>query len=149
MMKKQIVAIQDVYVPVQRRQTLDRQKVEALAESMLAKGQEAPIRARQMANVLSGLRVCIAWRPVRHSERQRSPFTWCKPVNTRCAKREVQRDGACYFRGLRAPGEFRSGSSRAFHSDRSERPTTIVSSNWVKPERDSFVGACSSGASQS
>ena len=46
MMKKQIVAIQDVYVPVQRRQTLDRQKVEALAESMLAKGQEAPILVR-------------------------------------------------------------------------------------------------------
>ncbi len=46
MMKKQIVAIRDVYVPVQRRQTLDQQKVEALAESMLSKGQEAPILVR-------------------------------------------------------------------------------------------------------
>ena len=46
MMKKQIVAIQDVDVPVQRRQTLDPQKVEALAESMLVKGQEAPILVR-------------------------------------------------------------------------------------------------------
>lgn len=46
MMKKQIVSIQDVYVPVQRRQILDRQKVEALAESMLAKGQEVPIVVR-------------------------------------------------------------------------------------------------------
>ncbi|NBJ13924.1 ParB N-terminal domain-containing protein [Microvirga arsenatis] len=45
-MKKQIVAVEDVYVPVQRRQTLDPQKVQALAESMLAKGQEAPILVR-------------------------------------------------------------------------------------------------------
>jgi sulfiredoxin len=30
-------------VPVKRRQTLDRQKVEALAESMMEKGQEAPV----------------------------------------------------------------------------------------------------------
>jgi ParB-like chromosome segregation protein Spo0J len=42
-MKKQILAIKDVYVPVKRRQTLDRQKVETLAESMMEKGQEAPI----------------------------------------------------------------------------------------------------------
>ncbi len=46
MVKKQIAAIQDVYVPVQRRQTLDQQKVEALAESILARGQEAPILVR-------------------------------------------------------------------------------------------------------
>ena len=45
-LKRQIVAIQDVYVPVKRRQTLDTKKVAALAESMLAKGQEAPILVR-------------------------------------------------------------------------------------------------------
>ena len=45
-MKKQMIAIQDVYVPVQRRQTLDLKKVEALAESMMEKGQEAPILVR-------------------------------------------------------------------------------------------------------
>lgn len=45
-MKKQILAIQDVYVPVKRRQTLDPKKVEALAESMMARGQDAPILAR-------------------------------------------------------------------------------------------------------
>jgi sulfiredoxin len=45
-MKKQILAIEDIYVPVKRRQTLDRQKVETLAESMMEKGQEAPILVR-------------------------------------------------------------------------------------------------------
>jgi sulfiredoxin len=45
-LKKQTLAIQDVYVPVKRRQTLDLQKVEALAESMMEKGQEAPILVR-------------------------------------------------------------------------------------------------------
>ncbi|MDF2969797.1 MAG: chromosome partitioning protein ParB [Microvirga sp.] len=38
-LKRQMLAIQDVYVPVKRRQTLDPQKVATLAESMLAKGQ--------------------------------------------------------------------------------------------------------------
>jgi ParB-like chromosome segregation protein Spo0J len=45
-LKRQILAIQDIYVPVKRRQTLDPQKVETLAESMLAKGQETPILVR-------------------------------------------------------------------------------------------------------
>jgi predicted DNA-binding WGR domain protein len=45
-LKKQILAIQDIYVTVKRRQTLDPQKVEALAESMMEKGQEAPIIVR-------------------------------------------------------------------------------------------------------
>ncbi len=45
-MKRQILAIQDVYVPVKRRQTLDPQKVEAIAESMMEKGQEVPILVR-------------------------------------------------------------------------------------------------------
>jgi ParB-like chromosome segregation protein Spo0J len=44
--KRQVLAIQDVYVPVKRRQTLDPHKVDALAESILAKGQEAPILMR-------------------------------------------------------------------------------------------------------
>jgi sulfiredoxin len=46
MLKRQTVAVQDVYVPVKRRQTLDPKKVEALAESILAKGLDAPILVR-------------------------------------------------------------------------------------------------------
>jgi sulfiredoxin len=45
-MKKQILAIQDIYVPVKRRQTLDLMKVEALAESIMDKGQDVPILVR-------------------------------------------------------------------------------------------------------
>jgi sulfiredoxin len=46
MLKKKAVAIADVYVPVKRRQTLDPQKVEILAESTLARGQDSPILVR-------------------------------------------------------------------------------------------------------
>ncbi len=46
MLKRQTLPIQDIYVPVKRRQTLDPKKVEALAESMLARGQEAPVLVR-------------------------------------------------------------------------------------------------------
>jgi ParB-like chromosome segregation protein Spo0J len=45
-LRRQMLAIQDVYVPVKRRQTLDTKKVAALAESMLAQGQDAPILVR-------------------------------------------------------------------------------------------------------
>ena len=46
MLKAQTLAIEKVYVPAKRRQTLDLRKVEALAESILARGQEAPILVR-------------------------------------------------------------------------------------------------------
>jgi len=41
------VAIADIYVPVRLRETLDQQKVAALAESILENGQQVPIRVRQ------------------------------------------------------------------------------------------------------
>jgi sulfiredoxin len=50
MLKRQTVDIQDIYVPVKRRQTMDPKKVEALAESILAKGQEAPVVVRADGN---------------------------------------------------------------------------------------------------
>ena len=46
MMKRQILPIADVYVPVRRRHTLDPHKVAALAESIMEKGQQAPILVR-------------------------------------------------------------------------------------------------------
>jgi sulfiredoxin len=45
-LKKHTLAIASIYVPVKRRQTLDPKKVEAIAESMLVVGQEAPILVR-------------------------------------------------------------------------------------------------------
>jgi len=47
MMKISLVPIDNVYVPVKRRATLDPQKVEALAESIMESGQEAPILVRR------------------------------------------------------------------------------------------------------
>jgi ParB-like chromosome segregation protein Spo0J len=43
---KRPVAIDAIYVPVKRRQTLDSQKVATLAESILARGQDTPILVR-------------------------------------------------------------------------------------------------------
>ena len=42
MLKKKAVVIEDIYVPVKRRQTLDLQKVETMAESILTRGQDSP-----------------------------------------------------------------------------------------------------------
>lgn len=41
------LAIDDIYVPVKRRQTLDDARVQALAESILENGQQTPIWVRR------------------------------------------------------------------------------------------------------
>ena len=46
MMKRETVAIADIYVPVKRRATLDQKRVDEIATSMLDKGQQAPILVR-------------------------------------------------------------------------------------------------------
>ena len=47
MLQRLTLAIESIYVPVKRRQTLDPRKVQILAESMLAHGQEVPILVRE------------------------------------------------------------------------------------------------------
>jgi sulfiredoxin len=46
MMKRETLAISDIYVPVKRRVTLDRKRVDEIAASMLDKGQQTPILVR-------------------------------------------------------------------------------------------------------
>ncbi|MEQ8194451.1 MAG: ParB N-terminal domain-containing protein [Rhodospirillales bacterium] len=45
-MKDEIFTIEDIYIPVKRRKTLDPEKVAALAESILEEGQRTPIQVR-------------------------------------------------------------------------------------------------------
>ena len=47
MMKRQVLPIASIYVPVKRRATLDPAKVQTLAESILEAGQSTPILVRQ------------------------------------------------------------------------------------------------------
>ena len=47
MMKRQTLAIADIYVPVKRRTDLEPAKVQEIAESMLQAGQQTPILVRQ------------------------------------------------------------------------------------------------------
>ena len=46
MMKRETLAIADIYVPVKRRATLDRKRVNEIAASILEKGQQTPILVR-------------------------------------------------------------------------------------------------------
>ena len=41
------VAVEDVYIPVKRKKTLDPNKVDAIAMSMIDEGQKTPIQVRQ------------------------------------------------------------------------------------------------------
>ena len=45
MMKRETIPIADVYVPIKRRATLERKRVDELAASILDKGLLAPIKA--------------------------------------------------------------------------------------------------------
>jgi ParB-like chromosome segregation protein Spo0J len=46
MMKRENFAIEAIYVPVKRRNTLDPKRVEQIAQSMLVNGQTTPILVR-------------------------------------------------------------------------------------------------------
>ncbi len=45
-MKDQIFRVEDIYVPIERRKTLDPSTVNMIAESMLEEGQRTPIMVR-------------------------------------------------------------------------------------------------------
>lgn len=45
-MKDLVFRIDEIYVPTARRKTVDREKVAAIAESMLEEGQKTPIMVR-------------------------------------------------------------------------------------------------------
>ena len=46
-MKPVVVALAEIYVPTKLRGTLDAAKVQALAESIIERGQETPIQLRR------------------------------------------------------------------------------------------------------
>jgi ParB/RepB/Spo0J family partition protein len=46
MLKDVAVKLEDIYVPMKHRKTLDPDKVEAIAESILEDGQRTPIQVR-------------------------------------------------------------------------------------------------------
>ena len=46
MMKRETLAIADIYVPVKRSATLDQKRVNEIAASILEKGQQTPILVR-------------------------------------------------------------------------------------------------------
>jgi ParB-like chromosome segregation protein Spo0J len=50
MMKAQTLSLASIYVPTKRRATLDVNKVQAVAESIMENGQKAPILVRQDGN---------------------------------------------------------------------------------------------------
>ena len=47
MMKRETFPVANIYVPTARRKTLDPKRVETIAESMLADGQQTPILVRE------------------------------------------------------------------------------------------------------
>ena len=47
MLKREIFAVADIYVPVKRRATLEQERVDEIAASMLDNGQQTPILVRQ------------------------------------------------------------------------------------------------------
>ncbi len=47
MLKSTALSVEEIYVPVKLRKTLDPEKVEAIAESILEDGQRTPIQVRR------------------------------------------------------------------------------------------------------
>jgi hypothetical protein len=79
-LKRQMLAIQDVDVPVKRRQTLEPKKVEALAESIWQRVRKRPFSCGRTANSSCWLRGCIVSKLAAHSARPPFLFIWFRPV---------------------------------------------------------------------
>ncbi len=47
MLKSEFVKLEDIYIPAKRRNALEPEKVEELAESILEDGQKVPIQVRR------------------------------------------------------------------------------------------------------
>ncbi len=47
MLETVILTLDDIYVPVKRRKTLDEEKVEVIGESIIENGQQTPIQVRR------------------------------------------------------------------------------------------------------
>ncbi|MGC1588364.1 MAG: ParB N-terminal domain-containing protein, partial [Rhodomicrobium sp.] len=47
MLKREVFAVADIYVPVKRRATLEQKRVDEIAASMLENGQQTPILVRE------------------------------------------------------------------------------------------------------
>ena len=66
MLKPRDIPIDEIYVPVRRRKTLDPAKAEALAEDILENGHKVPIQVRQgkgrfvLVEGLHRLEACIS-----------------------------------------------------------------------------------------
>ena len=71
-----ILRIEDIYVPVKRRKTLNPEVVNEIAESMLEKGQLTSISVRRDGKRFVLVEGLHNWRRVRHSEKRRSWVSW-------------------------------------------------------------------------
>jgi len=47
MLEAQVVKLEDIYIPARFRDTLEADKVESIAESIMENGQQTPIQVRQ------------------------------------------------------------------------------------------------------
>ena len=56
MLKDRVFRIDDIYIPVKRRRTLDPAAVEAIAESMLEESQRTPVLLRRDGERLEACR---------------------------------------------------------------------------------------------
>ena len=66
MLKDQIIDIADIYIPAKRRNSLNQETVDALAENILEEGMKVPIQVRQgkgrfvLVEGLHRLEACIS-----------------------------------------------------------------------------------------
>jgi hypothetical protein len=75
-MKRETLAIADIYVPVKRRATRDQKRVDEIAASILEKGQQTPILVRADGARFVLVEGLIGWkRPRRSVNRLLSVFS--------------------------------------------------------------------------
>jgi hypothetical protein len=81
-MREHEIPIDEIYIPTKRRGTVDPQRVDALAQDILEKGQQNRSGFVGTTNVMSSSRACIDWKLARRSGNGPSWPCSCRPANS-------------------------------------------------------------------
>ena len=84
MMKRENIAIADIYVPIKRRATLEQKRVDEIAASILDKGLQAPILVRADGArfvLVEGLQPAGSRQGARQKDHRRLPCRCAEALN--------------------------------------------------------------------
>ena len=103
MMKRETIAIADIYVPIKRRATLEQKRVDEIAASILDKGLQSPILVRVDGARFVLVEGCTGWRPLRRLAKRPSSASLSTRGSTDWLGAFIRKSSECAHMAAAAP----------------------------------------------